>query len=266
MGILNKKDDLAEGGKRVLSRKWTTLGAVLTGSHLLFCRDPAGASASLPSPDGQLGDVNARFRPDEIYSLKEGIAVYDRSYKKVAFLQNNPVLVLMEKQYNHTFRFVLPDGRHLLLQAANDEDLHQWISCINYASTFNTVGVRMRSADVPDGDIHLTGATPHLHLMMQLNERRQSCGASMTLNEFADVKKIRELDTKISALQLHLESDERHVRNIAILTPFRKTTRSKLLTVIQNLAEPLMRMRLEMEKLKCYRTVLLSDLISESRL
>jgi hypothetical protein len=79
------------------------------------------------------------------------------------------------------------------------------------------------------------------------------------------LKKIRELDTKITALQWHLESDERHARNIAILTPFRKTTRSKLLTVIQNLAKPLMRMRLEMEKLKCYRTVLLSDLVSESR-
>jgi hypothetical protein len=80
------------------------------------------------------------------------------------------------------------------------------------------------------------------------------------------LKKIRELDIKIAALQLHLESDERHARNIAILTPFRKTTRSKLLTATQHLAKPLMRMRLEMEKLKCYRAVLLSDLVSENRL
>jgi len=80
------------------------------------------------------------------------------------------------------------------------------------------------------------------------------------------MKKIRELDTKITALQLRLESDERHARNIAILTPFRKTTRSKLLTVVQNLAKPLMRMRLEMKRLQCYRAVLLSDLVSENRL
>jgi hypothetical protein len=77
------------------------------------------------------------------------------------------------------------------------------------------------------------------------------------------VKKIRELDTKITTLQSHLESDERRAKNIAILTPFRKTTRSKLLSVIQNLAKPIMRMRLEMEKLKCYRTILLGDLVSE---
>lgn len=79
-------------------------------------------------------------------------------------------------------------------------------------------------------------------------------------------KKIRELDGEIAALQSHLESEERRARNIAILTPFRKTTRSKLLAAVQNSAKPLMRIRLDMEKLKCYRTVLRSDLISETRL
>ena len=79
-------------------------------------------------------------------------------------------------------------------------------------------------------------------------------------------KKIRELDGEIAVLQSHLELVERRARNIAILTPFRKTTRSKLLAAVQNSARPLMQIRLDMEKLKCYRTVLHSDLISECRL
>jgi len=355
-GVLNKKDDLAEGGKKALSRKWKTWGVILSDSQLLFCRDPTLVPVSYPLPEPSVGDDDPKFRPDDTYSLKDSIAVYDHSYKKVAFHKKIiHIDVLIEGQYNHTFRFVLPDGRHLLLQAANNEDLQHWISCINYACTFKSASVRIRPTGVSDRDIRMTGAaasTPHLRDMhKQVGGQRPR---SVTVNEFVDssmsqaqnrpglstiknrvdglhstqaspeggnadlfkamfkadlailtspvdknsppmqdyynsesslmyshhtsdnprgplrsqivMKKIRELDTKITALQLRLDSDERHARNIAILTPFRKTTRSKLLTVVQNLAKPLMRMRLEMERLQCYRAVLLGDLVSESRL
>ena len=87
-GMLNKKDDLLEGGKKALSRKWKKWGVILSDSHLLFCRNPSWASTSSPSPEtSQLrgGALNTKFRPDEIYSLENGVAVYDRSYTKVAF-------------------------------------------------------------------------------------------------------------------------------------------------------------------------------------
>jgi hypothetical protein len=85
-GVLNKKDDLAEGGKKAMSRKWKTWGVVLSSSHLLFSRDPTSASVSLtsaPELKQSGGAVSNRFRLDDIYSLKDVIAVYDRSYKKV---------------------------------------------------------------------------------------------------------------------------------------------------------------------------------------
>lgn len=85
-GVLNKKDDLAEGGKKASSRKWKTCGMILSGSHLLFCRDPTWASISSPSLEPG-GGVITKFRPDDIYCLKDCIAVYDRSYKKVPFLK-----------------------------------------------------------------------------------------------------------------------------------------------------------------------------------
>ena len=77
--------------------------------------------------------------------------------------------------------------------------------------------------------------------------------------------KIRFLDAKIASLRSQLESEERFARNIAILTPFRKSTRTRLLGVIQNLARPVMQVRLELEKLKCHRAVLHSDFVSETR-
>jgi len=87
-GVLNKKDDLAEGGKKALSRKWKAWGVILSDSQLLFCRDPTLVPVSYPFPEPcqQSGnDVDPKFRPDDTYSLKDSIAVYDQSYKKVMF-------------------------------------------------------------------------------------------------------------------------------------------------------------------------------------
>lgn len=77
--------------------------------------------------------------------------------------------------------------------------------------------------------------------------------------------KIHDLDSKIMASQSQLDSDVRCVRNIAILTPFQKSTRSRLFSAIQGMAKRVALLRLELEKLKCYRAVLLSDLTSEGR-
>jgi type II secretory pathway pseudopilin PulG len=77
--------------------------------------------------------------------------------------------------------------------------------------------------------------------------------------------KIRDLDSKILASQSQLDSDMRCVRNIAILTPFQKSTRTKLLSAIQGMAKRVVLLRLELEKLKCYRAVLRCDLTSQGR-
>jgi len=87
VGLLNRKDDLTEGGKKTLNRKWKTWSVVLTGSQLLFCRDPTWASVLLPLSEGSdqqpTALSNTTFRPDEFFSLKGAIAVFDCSYKKV---------------------------------------------------------------------------------------------------------------------------------------------------------------------------------------
>lgn len=86
VGILNRKDDIVEGGKRAYARKWKGWGAIVTNSQLLFYRDAAHAmniqqqfmeSTDLPP----LRIVLAR--PDELWSLKNTLAVSDKSYTKV---------------------------------------------------------------------------------------------------------------------------------------------------------------------------------------
>ena len=86
MGILNRKDDIVEGGKRAIARKWKGWGAIVTNSSLLFYRDATQVmniqrqseeSVDLPPPRFVLA------KPDELWSLKNAVAVSDGSYTKV---------------------------------------------------------------------------------------------------------------------------------------------------------------------------------------
>lgn len=154
VGLMDRKDELYEGGKKPLSRKWKSWGALLTGSQLLFSRDPAWMHLIPQTEKGGNDQIllppSAILRIDELLSLKNAVAVLDKSYTKHRF----------------TFRLVLSDGRHLLLKASSEDDMNQWISRINYASAFKTAGVRMRLLGMSGRNMELTGvaaATSHLH-------------------------------------------------------------------------------------------------------
>ncbi|KAI0793412.1 hypothetical protein C8Q75DRAFT_713289 [Abortiporus biennis] len=153
VGVLLRKDDLLEGGRKAMNRKWKEWSLLLTGSQLLMCRDPSWAIAIQAQINPVNGEVQAPQaftpRPEELVTVKDAIAVFDRSYTK----------------YPNTFRLVLPDGRHIFLKAPDEEEMNEWIACINYASAFKTAGVRMRSLGMSWKDIELTGkaaAASHL--------------------------------------------------------------------------------------------------------
>lgn len=90
VGLLNRKDDILEGGKKAINRKWKTWSIILTGSQLLLFRDPSWATALLRQSDSSDGQILLPqvplFRPDELLSVKDAIAVYDKSYVKVCAL------------------------------------------------------------------------------------------------------------------------------------------------------------------------------------
>ena len=88
VGILNRKDDLGDGGNRVSSRgrKWRTYSVILTGSSLLFFKnlnwyreiEEGGLLA-----EGGHALHGALQGADETISLNEAIAVIDATYTKV---------------------------------------------------------------------------------------------------------------------------------------------------------------------------------------
>jgi hypothetical protein len=85
-GILNRKDDLQEGGKKAGNRKWKPWSAILTGSQLLLFRDPLGASnllAQSEALDGQeLVPTASVLKPDELLPVNDSVAVFDDTYTK----------------------------------------------------------------------------------------------------------------------------------------------------------------------------------------
>ncbi|KAI0757099.1 hypothetical protein C8Q80DRAFT_1245438 [Daedaleopsis nitida] len=367
VGVLQRKEDTIEGGRRALSRKWREWCVLLTGSQLLFFRDVSWAGSMQMQGERVNGHVlvphTSLPQPDEMYSVKDTIAVFDKTYTK----------------YANTLRLVMPDGRQFLLQASEEKEMNEWIARINYASAFKSAGVRMRSLGLSSRDIELTGiaaAASHLKdlrhnlstapspVIRTWNGRRSedldklsrgdseprlpadasdngslkrpgsvgSIGSDPTTPPtetssrlfkatFDEVKtelaagkwrsldemsirstrkrayslesvlnsppfvpsgrisgdskprlssrpeiirsKVEELDAKISLARTQLDTDMRFVRNLAVLTPFQRATRDRLQTAVQNVAKRVMQVRLDIEKLVCYRDVLTGDLAAE---
>ncbi|KAI0094706.1 hypothetical protein BDY19DRAFT_879454 [Irpex rosettiformis] len=162
VGLLLRKDDVLEGGRKAGNRKWKEWSVLLTGSQLLFHRDPLWAQSiqsRLDSNDNVVALNHASMpRPDEMYSVRDAVAVFDRSYMK----------------HEGTLRLVMPDGRHLLLQAKSETEMNEWIACINYASAFKTAGVRMRSLGLSGEDIELTGQAAAMSHLRDLNRPHPS--------------------------------------------------------------------------------------------
>ena len=92
-GLLNRKDDTSEGGKKNANRKWKSWSVVLTGSQLLFFRDTISTLQTLSTDFSTHPPPTTNLRPDELFSLKDSIAVYDRSYTKVAYVMSNLSIV-----------------------------------------------------------------------------------------------------------------------------------------------------------------------------
>lgn len=77
--------------------------------------------------------------------------------------------------------------------------------------------------------------------------------------------KIRELESRISAAAPALEDELRFARNVAVLTPFRQTTRDRLVAVLAQLARRIAILRMDLAKMRSHRDTLVQDLSEERR-
>lgn len=353
VSVLNRKDDILEGGKKPSNRKWKSFGVALTTSQVLLFRDPSWAATFLSSSDYSRKST-IHCKPDEVLSVKEALAVFDRSYQT----------------HSNTFRLALADGRHILFQASSELEVNQWVSRINYASAFKSAGIRMRPPGMTGREVTLTGvaaAQSHLQdlrvvqqtppkirswgsqcsliratqstdeitaedtversnpeefeaqhdithevptvreiegasqfkatfdkVKAQLAAARLSLGdQSLASNDASDAvvpfpghrasltadsnpfpqsnrtillqSTISDLEDRICVAQPLLETKLHFARNIAILTPFQRSTRERLEDAVQNVAKQISQLRLEMSRLICHRNVLLNDVAAEER-
>lgn len=140
-----------DAGKKS-NRKWKSWSVVLTGSQLIFFKDPMWAltlleqSRTVGSENGQkVLPPLAAFKPDEVFPVKDCFAVFDRATAPPGTLAT-------------VFRFIMPHGRQYLLQASDEYEMNEWIGLINYASAFKTAGIRMRSSHLAKDQAALAGA------------------------------------------------------------------------------------------------------------
>lgn len=80
----------------------------------------------------------------------------------------------------------------------------------------------------------------------------------------AIISKVKDLDKKISQVRDRLEGQMVTVRNIAVLTPFQKTTRDRLTSSMVHLVGKISLLRLDLTRLSCYRDILIRDLTAEA--
>lgn len=158
VGVVNRKDDVSDGGKKAASRKWKTSGLLLTGSQLLLFKDviwinalqsqildQAGDSLlcnGIPTKDDTTSDVVeggvvispriTYFKPDGVISLADAVAVKDNSYGK----------------YDFVFRLLAAKGRQYLVQAQSEDDMNDWIHKINFCASFRTCNIKIRGLDL----------------------------------------------------------------------------------------------------------------------
>jgi hypothetical protein len=159
--VLSRMDDSSENVKKA-NRKWKPWSVILTGSQIMFVKDSIMAMTILDRIDrfarGQASQSGADippilpaiplFKPDEVISLKDCIAVYD----------GTPSRSIPALGQTYTFRLVMPHGRQYLLAATDEAEMNAWISHINYASAFKTAGIRMRGLSMDKEQVVLAGA------------------------------------------------------------------------------------------------------------
>jgi hypothetical protein len=75
-------------------------------------------------------------------------------------------------------------------------------------------------------------------------------------------RRIHHLDSKISEARSQIDSDLHFIRNVAILTPFQRTTRDRLQVAVNNMVKKIMQTRLEVAKLVCHKDILSEDLVA----
>lgn len=273
-GVLARKDELGGGAKRMTlgSRKWRSWGVILTGSQLLFFKDTSWVlvlKRQIEETDNSQGRRQVlfpritQFKPDAMLSTKESIVLFDTSYDR----------------YENCFRFVGPTGSEILFQADGKDELNDWISKINYAASFKTAGVKVRGSSSHKEERQPRRASAYTQgesgLRHEVAAARDVGDSEKSLEDTLPpdpsgygrsdliISKLEKLDSQIGTARSQLLADLRLGRNLAILAPFQKSSRDRIVIEAKRVAGRVRRVRIDLARMVCYREVLARDLVME---
>lgn len=268
-GILDRKYDLIQGGKKATARGWRPFGIILSGSQIIFFADLSSYQSWLDkeeNPSGLGSKRNNSFPAfSSIVDSSSNLSVNNTTVNSLSSLytqqQNTPIphnssssttsnsylrpvqivslsyaICICDEEYTkypHVFRLITGDGQQFLLRADNDKEMEDWMLKINYAATLKTTGVRMRPTR-KDGD-----------------KLKREDKAKEKVSELSD-----RIDEQVKLLDRELQLR----RNLMVLSPYQKSTKDRIISFAETLGKRIKTKRIELQRLICYRDYLESEL------
>ncbi|CAG8632993.1 2680_t:CDS:10, partial [Dentiscutata erythropus] len=241
-GRLGRKTDMMEGGKKTgFARSWKQFGVVLSGSQLMFFKDDTWFNNNIPNLNHPMKSTAIpTLKPDVIIMTVDSVAVYDKSYKK----------------YPNVFRL-----------AESESEMNDWIVKINYAATFKTIGLKMRhtwnGSMEKDEEMRRRGKKNNRKSYYNFQQGQEE-NSSNDAHRRADVlrSKIEELQGKIATLTSQLQTDVRFGNNLALMIPYKATTRDRIIQVATVVGRRIKNICLELSRLVCYHEIMEKELCS----
>ncbi|KAJ5143921.1 uncharacterized protein N7515_002708 [Penicillium bovifimosum] len=263
VGLLWRKDPR----KKKARSPWQEWGAILTFSQLYFFRNVNWVRSLIAQHEAYVKNDRhgtlvfkpplAEFKPDNILSTGDTVALLDSSYKK----------------HKHAFTFVRHNAMEETFLATSESEMNDWIAHLNYAAAFRTTGVRTKGmiATNYEGQRYRKCQRMSSVSSQKSHQSTDQEPASPSIDtdivaEFMAARrelmsqKIRERNEKLFVLQKQLEDLLQNARHLQVLTPVHARARENVILAAGRLSAKIKWVRQDIWRSKCYRQVLLRDL------
>ncbi|KAJ5617316.1 hypothetical protein N7537_002430 [Penicillium hordei] len=263
VGFLWRKDPK----KKKARSPWQEWGAILTFSQLYFFRNVNWVRSLMAQHEvyvknGRRGTLVfnpplAEFKPDNIVSTGETVALLDSSYKK----------------HKHAFIFVRHNALEETFLASSESEMNDWLAHLNYAAAFRTTGVRTKGmiATNYEGQRYRKSqrlgsiSSQRSHQSTDIEPPSPSIDTDIVA-EFVAARRqlmshrIRERNEKLAVAQKQLDDLLQNARHLQVLTPLHARARESVIMAAGRLSAKIKWVRQDIWRSKCYRQVLLRDL------
>ncbi|CDM27071.1 hypothetical protein DTO013E5_4257 [Penicillium roqueforti] len=253
--------------KKKARSPWQEWGVILTFSQLYFFRNVNWVRSLMAQQEayvknGRQGTLVfnpplAEFKPDNIVSTGDTVALLDSSYKK----------------HKHAFIFVRHNALEEIFLASSEPEMNDWLAHLNYAAAFRTTGVRTTGMIATNYEGQRYRKSQRLRSISSQKSQQSTDIEPPSPSIDTDVvaefvaarrqlmsQKIRERNEKLAVSQKQLDDLLQNARHLQVLTPLHARAREGVIMAAGRLSAKIKWVRQDIWRSKCYRQVLLRDL------